>query len=196
MPRPRTVHDREVFAAAALVISRDGPAKLTLARIAKEAGLAAPTLVQRYGSKLGLLRAMSRASKEGSGGFVTTLRARGLSPLDTVREFVLCFAGLAPTPEALINNTLAYLQLDLVDGVLRRNLTAYQQEQERALRGLIEAAVESGALSPAVQPRVLARLLPRLATGSLLAWALTRTGSARDCLRRDLDTVLAGFRPR
>lgn len=196
MPRPRTVDDSVVFAAAATVMSRDGPAKLTLARIAKVAGLSASTLVQRYGSKQGLLRSMSRASKGGSEGFAAGLRITGRTALEVAREFVLCFAGLAPTAEALVNNTLVYLQVDLADPVMRRNLVAMQQDQEAVLAGLLQEAADRGELVSAARPKALAKILPRLATGSLLAWALHRGGTARECLGRDVDAVLDAFRAR
>jgi AcrR family transcriptional regulator len=196
VPRPRTVDDGTIFAATATVMSREGPAKLTLGRIGTEAGLSASTLVQRFGSKTGLLRAMSKASKGETSEFVASLRRRFRSPVTRVREFVLCFAGLAPSAEALINNTLVYLQVDLADPVMRRQLQQLQRDQEKALAALVKEAIETGELIPTVNPTDLARALPRLATGSLLAWALDRTGTARECLARDVDAVLKGFRRR
>ena len=47
-PRPRKASDAEVFAAASRVMSRLGPAQVTLADIAAEAGLTAGALVQRF----------------------------------------------------------------------------------------------------------------------------------------------------
>ena len=195
MPRPRTVENEAIFTAVARVIGQVGPAKLTLARIAKEAGLAAPTLVQRFGSKTGLLRAMSKAARGESAGFIEALRAKVASPVGQVREFLLCFAGMAPTPEVLTNHTLAYLQLDLADPVMRRQLVASGLEQEQALEGLIRQAVLAGELVPTANPATLARVLPRLVIGSLLGWGLHRTGTARAWLARDVDAALAPYRP-
>ena len=58
-PRPQKASDAEIFMAATRVMSRLGPRELTLAHIANEAGLTASALVQRFGSKRGLLLAMS-----------------------------------------------------------------------------------------------------------------------------------------
>src|SRR2546425_9354890 len=58
-PRPKKASDEQVFAAAQRVMSRLGPSQLKLADIAAEAGLTAGALVQRFGSKLGLLRALT-----------------------------------------------------------------------------------------------------------------------------------------
>src|SRR6266542_6607411 len=45
--RPRTITDEEILAALARAISRVGPARLTLADVAAEAGLAAPSVAQQ-----------------------------------------------------------------------------------------------------------------------------------------------------
>jgi AcrR family transcriptional regulator len=52
MPRPRTIGDEAVLRAAAGLMGRVGPGKLTLARVAEEVGLSPATLVQRFGSWL------------------------------------------------------------------------------------------------------------------------------------------------
>ncbi|MGH2614392.1 MAG: helix-turn-helix domain-containing protein, partial [Thermomicrobiales bacterium] len=57
--RPRTVTDAEILAAAERAIARHGPARLTLAHVAAEVGLTPPTLLQRFGSKRGLLLAVA-----------------------------------------------------------------------------------------------------------------------------------------
>src|SRR5262245_53051359 len=50
-PRPRKVSDEELFAATHAMMARVGPGQLTLAAIAREAGVTAAVLVQRFGSK-------------------------------------------------------------------------------------------------------------------------------------------------
>ena len=47
-PRRRKAEDADVFAAMARVMQRVGPAELTLGAIAKEAGVTAGALVQRF----------------------------------------------------------------------------------------------------------------------------------------------------
>ena len=54
-PRPQKVTDIDIYMAAQRVMSRLGPGELTLAEIAKEAGVTAGLLVQRFGSKRDLL---------------------------------------------------------------------------------------------------------------------------------------------
>jgi AcrR family transcriptional regulator len=188
------VDDATIFHAVSQVLGREGPAKLTLGRIAKVAGLAAPTLVQRFGSKLGLLREMTKAFQGGSKHYLAQLKAEHASPLTQSREFVLCYAGMAATPQSLVNHTLAYLQVDLKDPVLRRHTLAMGKENEDALTGLLAEAVAAGELSNKCKPRDLAQVLLRLSSGSLLAWAVHQTGTAREWLARDVDYVLAPYR--
>ena len=54
-PRPRKVSDEAIFAAAHKVMGQLGPAQWTLADIAREAGITAGAVVQRFGSKRELL---------------------------------------------------------------------------------------------------------------------------------------------
>ncbi len=62
MPRPRTIPDDALLDAALGVMRGHGPAGVTFAAVAAASGLAAATLVQRFGSKPALLRAaLSRA---------------------------------------------------------------------------------------------------------------------------------------
>ena len=72
-PRPRKASDAEVFAAAHRVMSRLGPGQLTLGAIAAEAGLTPGALVQRFGSKRGLLLVLAEQSADSP-------RATGLEP--------------------------------------------------------------------------------------------------------------------
>src|SRR4051794_41815340 len=60
MARPRTRTDAEVLDAALRAVSAHGVARLTLADVAREAGLAPSTLAERFGSKRALLLAAAR----------------------------------------------------------------------------------------------------------------------------------------
>src|SRR4051812_50167471 len=60
MARPRTRSDPEVLSAALRAVAAHGVARLTLADVAQEAGLAPSTLAERFGSKRALLLAAAR----------------------------------------------------------------------------------------------------------------------------------------
>ncbi len=57
MPRSRTVPDEQVFAAVQRLLDRGGDKAVSFGSVAGATGLAAPTLVQRYGSRDGMVRA-------------------------------------------------------------------------------------------------------------------------------------------
>ena len=126
-PRPRKVSDDEVFVAAQRAISRLGPAELTLAHIADEAGLTAGALVQRFGSKRDLLLRLMERFSGGTGEIFAELRRGHRSPLAVLRAYAECMADMASSPEALLRN-FAYYQMDLTDPVLLRNLVDLSQE--------------------------------------------------------------------
>jgi AcrR family transcriptional regulator len=194
-PRPRKASDEEIFAAAHRTIQRVGPGELTLAAIAGEAGVTAGALVQRFGSKRGLLLALAEGAAAGSAEFLREFAAPYASPLAGVRAYAECMAHLAESPAALARN-LAYLQIDLADPDFRAHLTA----QGRATRAWLEAqlarAVEAGELRPDTDARALARTVETVLGGSLLTWAYYQDESHEPAARwlvDDVDAVLAPY---
>src|SRR5690242_12438994 len=55
MPRRKTISDADVLKAATRAMYAGGPADFTLAGVAKAAGIAPATLIQRFGDKHGLI---------------------------------------------------------------------------------------------------------------------------------------------
>ena len=188
--RPQKVTDDDVFGAAQRAMSRRGPHELTLADIAKEAGVTAGRLVQRFGSKRGLFLAIAERFAGSAGPVFQGLRAAHPSPLAAIRAYAACMADLAPTPEALLRN-LAYLQLDLTDNLLRGHLVENARATRREIEALVKAAVAAGELRPEVDARALGRTVETVVGGSLMSWATYREGKAADWMLRELDAVLA-----
>src|SRR5262245_25321318 len=108
-PRPRQASDEDILKAAFRAITRLGPARLTLADVAAEAGVSAPALVQRFGSKRGLLLAAAADAASGGDYIFPGLRAKYRSPYAALLGLADCMALMGDTPEA-IANTLAFLQ--------------------------------------------------------------------------------------
>lgn len=189
-PRPRATSDAQIFAATHRAVSRLGPVKLTLAKVAAEAGVSPATLVQRFGSKRGLLLAFA-ANGNTAGDEADVIRRKHSSPLQALAAYGDCFAGLAPTPEVLANN-LAFLQIDLVDPDFRKLADAAAQSMRREIRKFLDDAIKSGELQPCDTER-LAMAVAGMMNGSLLQWAIDREGDVKERMRADLDTLL---RPR
>ena len=191
-PRPRKVTDQQLFAATHAVMNKVGPRELTLAAIAKEAGVTAAVLVQRFGSKRSLLLALFEQATNGTSEFMATLAKQHASPLAALLAYADCMAGMAASPAALARN-LAYLQIDLTDPDFRRHLVKQAGTTRAALRRLVQAAVEAGELARNVQPSQLARTIEATLSGSMFTWVFYQQGTAAQWMRTDLKAVLAPY---
>lgn len=178
--------------ATARVMGRVPPGELTLALVGQEAGVSPATLLQRFGSKLGLLTALAEAGARGMPDALLAVRAAHASPLEAVDAYLGGFAMLAPTADVLANN-LAYLQLDLSTPELRAPTQEMFTAHEDALRSLLDDAVLAGELRD-VETRALARTLLAVAQGALILWGVHRTGAVRQTLRREVQAVLSPWR--
>jgi AcrR family transcriptional regulator len=189
--RPRTVTDAELVLAASRAVSRVGPARLTLADVAAEAGVVPATLVQRFGSKRGLLLALARSGSEGGGQQMADLRAAHPAPLDALRAVADCLAGMGTSPQELANH-LTFLVLDLTDPEFHQFALVHARSFQADLKAIVDDAVAAGELLPCDSNR-LARVLQEMLHGALVTWAIYREGTAKDWVRRDLETLLAPY---
>jgi AcrR family transcriptional regulator len=189
------VTDQQLFAAAHAVMNRIGPRELTLAAIAKEAGVTAAVLVQRFGSKRALLLALSEEAAKGANEFFADLARQHTSPFAALFAYADCMSGMAASPAALARN-LAYLQIDLTDPDFRRHLVKQARTTRVGLRRLVAAAAQARELVGNVQPTKLARTIEATLSGSLLTWALYQKGTAAQWIRADLECVLAPYLPK
>lgn len=190
--RPRKASDDEVFEATHRAMSRLGPAELTLAEIAREAGLTAGALVQRFGSKRELLLALSNRYSGGTREMFDQLRRGQASPLGVLRAYTECVAGLATSPAALARS-LSYLQVDLVDPDFRKHLVKHARASRVELQKIIDEAIAAGELVRDTDSRQLARTVEAVVGGSMMAWAYYEEGKAAHWMRHDLDAVLEPY---
>jgi AcrR family transcriptional regulator len=193
-PRPRTIDDGAILEAAGRIISRQGPAKFTLADVAGEVGLSAATLIQRFGSKRGMLLALARSARDSVEDCFKLVRASHRSPLAAVLAAGTEMTRYVSSPEEMANH-LAFLQTDLSDPDFyaimlenaRRIIAGYQR--------LLDEAVAARELVPCDTAR-LARAVDAMAGGSLIGWAVYREGTAENWVRTDLHTLLDPYRPK
>jgi AcrR family transcriptional regulator len=82
--RPRTRSDAEVLAATRRAVGARGVANLTVADVAREAGLAPTTLAERYGSKRALLLAALEPAPSGIAAVFAVARAAHAAPLEAL----------------------------------------------------------------------------------------------------------------
>lgn len=191
MARPRTIDDEAILAAAAALIGRVGPARLTLGHVAEEVGLSPATLLQRFGSKRGLLLALARRGTDWDARFAAA-REAAPSRVEALHAALAELTAPVGTPQAMANN-LAFLQLDLSDDDFHAEAVAGFRAMQRAIEVLLREAVAEGELAGA-DPEQLAEAVVTTYNGALITWAVLRDGPLEGWLRRQLDATLAPYR--
>lgn len=192
MGRPRTVTDDAILAATMRAMARRGPVELTLADVAEEVGLSPAALIKRFGSKRGLLLAVSTSAVAGMKGAFAALRRAHASPLAALLEATTQLARHTASPEELANH-LAFLQIDVTDPDFRKPMLEMSRATLAGYEQLLDDAIARRELRPC-DTRALARVLNAVVGGSLIAWAVFRKGRAADWVRADVETVLAPHR--
>jgi AcrR family transcriptional regulator len=190
-PRPRTVSDEDILAATHAVIGKLGPANLTLADVAKEVGLSPATLVQRFGSKRGLLLALVQTGVDSVDACFGAVRALHASPLDALRAAATDMTRYMKTPDELANG-LAFLQMDVSDPDFHALALENSKRIHAGYVALIKDAITAGELVRCDTAR-LARAVSAIAGGSLIGWAIFREGTAEQWVRDDLESLLAPY---
>ncbi|PYT94304.1 MAG: TetR family transcriptional regulator [Acidobacteria bacterium] len=192
-PRPRETSDAEILEATARAMQQYSPTRLTLAHVAKEAGVVPATLIQRFGTKRGLLLAACSTAPASVPEQFAAARAKYKSPLKTLVELYVACSAFASTPEAMANG-LAYLQNDLIDPEFRAITLAQFKALLGETRKLLDEAVTARELVKC-DTAELARLIQHVNGGSMLDWAVFREGSLAAWLRRDLEALLRPYHP-
>jgi AcrR family transcriptional regulator len=191
-PRPRTIPNEDILAATAAVIGRVGPARFTLADVAGEVGLSPATLVQRFGSKRGLLLALAQGSVGYAEACFAAVRAAHASPLSALMSAATEMTRHTRSPEEMANH-LAFLQIDLSDPDFHRLAVEITRSNLAGYRALLEEAVSAGELIPCDTTR-LSFVIDAIAGGALISWAILREGTSEAWVRKDLETLLEPYR--
>jgi AcrR family transcriptional regulator len=191
-PRSRITPNADVLTATMRVVARVGPSRFTLADVATEAGLAPATLVQRFGSKRGLLLACAEQGACSTEQCFARVRQAHASPLAAIFASFDEMTKFCETPEAMANS-LAFLEIDLTDPDFHRLALQNSRSTLAAYRSLLDDAIAAGELVPCDTTR-LAKALSAVSGGSMLSWAIHREGSLPAWLRHDVETLLGPFR--
>jgi AcrR family transcriptional regulator len=179
MPRQRTIPDQDLLDGALVVVRAAGPEALTFAAVATETGLAASTLVQRFGTKAGLLRAALLRAWDLLDERTTAATATAGSGPDGVVELLVGLSGSYDAHD--FADQLRVLREDLRDPVLR--------ERGRRWLALLAREVQDR-LGPATPPG-LGLLVVAHWQGTLTVWSFTRETALVDAVRAALTGLLA-----
>ncbi|MFB9368061.1 TetR/AcrR family transcriptional regulator [Kitasatospora albolonga] len=190
--RPRGVPDEVILRAATEVIGRGGPSGLTLAAVAREVGLAPATLVQRFGSKAGLLAALARHSAAEAAARPERVRAEHGDLLGALTALVADWTAPMDTPERFANH-LAMLCADLADPELHAHARTAHLAQLGAVEALLAEARLAGELREGTDLRALAGSVQAVTAGAGLVWAVERDGPLAERLARELRTLVSPY---
>jgi AcrR family transcriptional regulator len=191
--RRKEVADEAVIRGVLRVIQRTGP-RFSLADAGREAGLSAARLVQRFGGRSGLLRAVfeswGRAALVAMEALLTIER-----PLAAYLDWVR--AGLAGVSPAGIHQSLTWLQITAEDPALRRWHAEYSVRSIEALGKLLRRAIAVGELEDTDCRRLAERLVIIVSGALVLSAGRNASGAELATLaRRELAAALAPHRPK
>jgi AcrR family transcriptional regulator len=191
--RPRTRSDEEIFEAVLRAAAAAGAGGVTLADIAREAGLAPSTLAERFGSKRALLLAAGRAAAGGVDAIFDEAEAAVAPPLASVVSALVRLSAGVRTRPALARQ-LGVLQLDIVDADFRRLAARHAAALIARVTALLERAREEDALRRDTDAARLAQTVQVVYNGALISWGVAGRGRLDDSLRAEIDAVLAPWR--
>jgi AcrR family transcriptional regulator len=126
MPRSRTIPDADIFAAIRRLLAEGGDKAVAFGSVARATGLAAPTLVQRYGSREGMVRAAMQAGWDALEAATETAEAAAPAGPKGAQALL---KSLAAEAEA----RLTLMSVDLRDADLRDRAGGWRARVEGAL---------------------------------------------------------------
>ncbi len=182
MARRKEIPDEEVLEAAGRVMARCGPVRFTLAQAAIESGVAAATLVQRFGGKRGLI---VRAFEHDNARFAAALASQ---PVTTGAEGITdLLVGWTREVEdgdvACLAEQLQWLAEDTRDPTLR----ALAEKRFAMMRAAILARLPETLDAP----HTAARLIEAHWHGATVRWGVEQDGSLAQKMRDELQPLLA-----
>lgn len=192
MGRPRSVSDKDILAATARVVAREGPVRFTLAQVGEEAGLSAPALVQRFGGKRELLLALSASGRRAPGDALARARREHKDPLVALAHGLGRMMAPLRTPKE-VARSLDYLALDMADPDFHPHGLAFFEGLRTEVAELLREALAQRKLKPC-DVDGLARAVEVAFNGSVITWAIHQDGALHDAIVRDVGAALAPYR--
>jgi AcrR family transcriptional regulator len=180
MPRKRSIDDDALLDAALVLVRSAGPEALTFQALSSVVGLSPSTLVQRFKTKPGLVRA-------------ALLRAWDLLDDDTTATIDAAPDGPAGVVDLLTRLSGQYDARDFADQlrILREDLRdPVLTARGRAWLTRLGDAIEARLADIPGGSRGLGRVILAQWQGTLTVWGFTRKGTVRAAVRRSLEDLL------
>lgn len=128
MPRVKIIPDADVFTAIRQLLAEGGDKAVSFAAVGRKTGLAAPTLVQRFGSRDAMVQLALMAAWDGLEK--ATAKAEADAPMNAKGALALLKAVAGDAPD-LVDHAL--LAVDFRDPALRGRATDWRTRMESAL---------------------------------------------------------------
>lgn len=181
MPRPRTLPDEQLLAMVLALVRVEGPDAATFAAVSKASGLSGSTLVQRFATKAGMLRAALLYAWERLDAETTRLAE---SVPKTPEGAIALLTGLSrdygDDPSAYAEGLLL-LREDFRDPVLGARGAAW---------GAALTAALAERLAGQNEPQTIARLMLSQWQGCLLWWGFSSEGAVAGYVEAELRLML------
>jgi AcrR family transcriptional regulator len=180
MSRTKTLSDEAVLEGVARVMYRHGPQDFTLAEAAREAGVSAATLIQRFGDKHALIvRAVARDNER-----FAEILARP-APAQSAEAVVDFFRRMSQAFDEAgdFADQLLWLREDMRDP----ELNALARQRFAALRVAIAARMPSLPIAP----DLAARLVEAQWQGALNQWGIEPKGGLAEFVAESLTAWFA-----
>lgn len=175
MPRNRTITDQEVLEAAIRLVGKEGVGEVTFASLGDVVGLAPSTLVQRFGTKQGLLAAATEHCLQTMGLTFEQAARRHDSPLAALRAGLVAAAGSITSAQEFANGQ-AFLYLGLTDAVLSQKLQDTLRQMCDEVEVLLKKAITAEEIVP-TDTYKLAQVIQAVYEGATITWAVYRQNS-------------------
>lgn len=159
-----------------------------MAAVAGEAGMAASSLVERFGDKRALLLAFAAEGVPALRAAFARARARNPDPIDAVRAALRMLGSTVRTRTRLANH-LAFLQMDLQDPAFREHAVAHGLALREELASLLAEANARALVD--VNVTSSARALQVAYNGALVTWAIHGEGTLIEAIDAAVSDALA-----
>lgn len=184
MPRPKTLPDADVLTAAHRLIHQRGPAALTFANVAEACGLSSATLVQRFGSKAGLVQSTLLYAWDRLDEKTERLAAAVPKTIDGAIALLVAlsrdYGGIESYADGLL-----ILREDLRDPVLRARGAAWKISLSGALESCFSQVPHA--------PHGMGLLMASQWQGSLLWWSFDPQGDVEGFVEDSLKSFVSAF---
>lgn len=178
MARPRTISDEAILDAAFVVMQRGGgPEALTFASVGKAAGLSPATLVQRFGTRAGLLQAALLRLWDNLDARTAEADAEAPETPEGAIEMLVMLSTSSAEIEDYVEG-LSLLREDMRDPELRARGAAWGRTLANALGRRLTADPE--------RQDMLGRLMASQWQGAQLWWAFSRDADPAEAIAREL----------